>query len=146
MSAPTPPEPSRHPERVAGLFVAVTWAAVVFAVDGLLAVALDRDPIEFPVSPLYAVAALTLAMGAVYLGIVVTVPTRSPWLGTVGTVAAVYLVLVASAATVDVGLAFAQAQSPFVIAAALIAAGPPIGCWAYFARQNVRSDPRMRDS
>ena len=46
------PQPGRSPgtdrrgqDRVVALFVAVTWAAVVFAVDGLLAVLLDRDPI-----------------------------------------------------------------------------------------------------
>ncbi|AYF97585.1 hypothetical protein [Protaetiibacter intestinalis] len=136
MSAPTPtPEPSRHPERIAGIFVAVVWASIVFAVDGVLAVVLDRDPIELPVGPFYGVLALGIAMLAVYLGIVFTVPAPRPWLGAVATAAAVYLVTLASGALVDTSLALAQAGSPFVLTAAVLAAAPPIACWAYFARR-----------
>ncbi|MEZ5189588.1 MAG: hypothetical protein R2717_00985 [Schumannella sp.] len=39
----------------------VLWAAVVFAVDGVLAVLLDRDPIESDVGPFYAVLAFLVA-------------------------------------------------------------------------------------
>ena len=143
MSAPaSPPEeprpPLRHPERVAGLFVTVAWAAPVFAIHGVLAVVLDRDPIELPVGPFYGVVAVVLAMLAVYLGIVITVPARTPWLGAVATAAAVYLVVLGTGGVVDLALAFAQAASPFVLIAAGLAAAPPIACWAYFTRRDVQ--------
>ena len=40
-----------RPERLIALFVTVLWAAIVFAVDGVLAVLLDRDPIQSDVGP-----------------------------------------------------------------------------------------------
>jgi hypothetical protein len=124
----------RHPERVAGLFVAVVWAALVFAVFGVLAVLLDRDPVEQPVSPYFGLAAIVLALGVVYLGIVFTVPRRSPWLGAVATAAGVYLVIVVAAFVVDTALTLEQVASPFVLAAVLLALVPPIACWAWFRR------------
>jgi len=138
MSAPTPPSepgPPRHPERVAGLFVAVVWAACTFAVFGVLAVLLDRDPVEAPVGPYFGIVVILLSLAAVYLGIVVTVPARRPWLGAVGTAAGVYLVPVVAAALVDLDLMLEQAASPFVLAAALLALAPPVACWAWFARR-----------
>ncbi len=133
MSAPTPPDgPPRHPERVAGIFVAIVWAALVFAVFGVLAVLLDRDPVERPVGPYFGLVAMALALGVVYLGIVLTTPARSPWLGAVSTAAGVYLVILAAALVTDTSLALEQAVSPFVLAAALLAPLPPIACWAYF--------------
>ena len=50
-----------RPERLVALYVTVLWAAVVFAVDGLLAVVLDRDPISSDVGPYYAIVAFALA-------------------------------------------------------------------------------------
>lgn len=141
MSEPIPPSdppserrPSPHPERVAGLFVAVVWAALTFAVFGVLAVVLDRDPVEQQVSPFFGLAAIALALGVVYLGIVFTVPRRSPLLGTVATAAGVYLVILVSAFLVDTALALEQAVSPFVLTAALLALAPPLACWAWFRR------------
>ncbi|MCS0498621.1 hypothetical protein [Protaetiibacter mangrovi] len=135
MSEPTPPpERPRHPERVAGIFVAVSWAALVFAVFGAIAVLLDRDPVEQSVSPYFGPVTILLGMGVVYLGIVLTVPARTPWLGALATAAGVYLVTLAAAAVVDISLALAEAVSPFLLAAAALAAAPPIGCWAYFRR------------
>jgi len=140
MSAPTPPPerpaPGRpaRPERVVGIFVTVVWAALVFAVYGLLAVLLDRDPIELPVGPYYAVFALLLAALVVYLGIQLTTRSRSPWLGALGTGAAVYLVIVVAAGVVDFALAVAQALSPFVLVAALLAAATVVSVWAVYAR------------
>ncbi len=134
MSAPTPPpdERPRHPERVAGLFIAIAWAALVFAVFGVLAVLLDRDPVEHPVGPYFGLVAILLALAVVYLGIVLTTPARTPGLGAVATAAGVYLVIVVSALVVDTDLAFEQAGSPFVLAAAVLALAPPIASWAYF--------------
>lgn len=127
----------RHPERVAGLFVAVAWGALVFATFGVLAVLLDRDPVEQAVSPFFGVAVILLALGVVYAGIVFTVPQRSPWLGAVATTASVYLVILGAAIVVDTALALEQAMSPFVLAAVLLAPAPPIGCWAWFRRASI---------
>src|SRR6218665_983074 len=135
MSAPTPPpegpapEGRGRPERVVGIFVTVVWASIVFAVYGLLAVLLDRDPIELPVGPFYGIVALALAGLVVYLGIQLTPPGRSPWLGAVATAAGVYLVIVVAAAIVDFGLAVSQALSPFVLAAAVLAAAAGGATW-----------------
>lgn len=127
----------RHPERVAGLFVAVAWAALVFALFGILAVVLDRDPVEQPVSPFFGVVVLMLALGVVYLGIVFTVPQRSPWLGAFATAAGVYLLVLVASFVVDTSLTLEQATSPFVLAAVLLAPAPPIGCWAWFRRAEI---------
>ena len=144
MSAPTPPpepptpEGRARPERVVGIFVTVVWASIVFAVYGVLAAILDRDPIEHPVGPFYGILALALAGLVVYLGIQLTTPGRSPWLGAVATGAGVYLVIVVAAAIVDFGLAVAQALSPFVLVAAVLGAGTVVAVWAVFARRRVR--------
>lgn len=135
-------ERTPHPERVVGIFVAVTWAAVVFAVFGLLAVLLNRDPVEQPVGPLYGVAAIVVALVVVYLGIVFTVPSRRPWLGAVATAAGVYLAILATAGIVDIALAAAQAVSPFVFVAAALAAVPPVACWAVFHPARRDGDAR----
>ncbi len=136
MSGHTPPPERRaHPERVIGLFVAVAWAALVFAVFGVLSVVLDRDPVQQPVGPYFGIAVIALGVGVVYLGIVLTVPARRPWLGAVATAAGVYLVTLVASLAVDLSLAFEQAVSPFVLVAAVLAAAPPIACWAYFGRR-----------
>lgn len=144
MSAPTPPrEPShgaartRRPERVAGLFIAVAWAALAFAVFGILAVLLDRDPVEQRVSPLFGPAAILLSLVVVYLGIVFTVPRRAPWLGALATAAGVFLVILTAALVVDTALVLEQATSPFVLTAVLLALAPPIGAWAWFRRAAI---------
>jgi hypothetical protein len=143
MSAPTPPsERTPHPERVAGLFVAVAWGALAFAIFGVLAVLLDRDPVAQRVSPYFGLAAILLALGVVYLGIVFTVPARTPWLGAIATAAGVYLVVVGAAFVVDTALTLEQAVSPFVLAAALLALAPPIACWAWFRRAEVSRGSR----
>jgi drug/metabolite transporter (DMT)-like permease len=138
------PDRSTHPERLAGLFIAVTWAAVVFAVSGLLAVVLDRDPIERPVSPYAGLVSLLIAMLVVYAGVVATVPRRVPWTGTVLTAVGVALAFLIVAAIVDLDLAIAQLTSPFVAAAVVLALVPPWASWAYFAsrRAGARGAPR----
>jgi hypothetical protein len=143
MSEPIPPsERPRHPERVAGLFVAVTWAALVFAVFGVLSVVLDREPVEKPVGPYFGLAVILLSLGVVYLGIVLTVPARRPWLGAIATAAGVYLVVLVAAFAVDTALTLEQAVSPFVLAASLIALVPPIACWAWFRSAEARPGRR----
>ncbi len=135
MSAPTPPERPLRPERVVGIFVTVVWAAFVFAAYGLLAVFLDRDPIELPVGPYYGIVALLLAAVVVYVGIQLTTRSGGPWLGALGTGAGVYLVIVASAAVVDFGLAVSQALSPFVLVASVLAAVTVAAMWVAYARR-----------
>ena len=137
-----PHERVRHPERVAGLFVAVVWSALAFAVFGVLAVLLDRDPVEQAVSPYFGLFAILLSLVVVYLGIVFTVPARTPWLGAIATAAGVYLVVIAAAFVVDTALTLEQAVSPFVLVASLLALAPPIGCWAWFRREDPGARPR----
>ncbi len=127
------PERQQHPERLAGLFIAITWAAVVFAVSGFLAVLLDRDPIDRPVSPYSGLVSLLVAMLVVYAGIVATVPRRAPWTGMLLTAVGVAVAFLIVAAIVDLDLAIAQLTSPFVAAAVLLALVPPWASWAYFA-------------
>ena len=118
-----------------GIFVTVVWAAFVFAAYGLLAVILDRDPIELPVGPFYGVVALALAGLVVYVGIQLTTRSRGPWLGALGTGAGVYLVFVVAAAVVDFALAVSQALSPFVLVAAALAAVTVAAMWVVEARR-----------
>ena len=122
----------RHPrpEPVVALFVAVTWAAVVFAVDGLLSVLMNRDPIPAHVSPYYGLAAMALAGIVVWIALTVSAAATTPWLGAATAAAAVYLLLVASALPVGLRLIAVQAVSPFVACAAVTAAIAVIGMWA----------------
>ncbi len=77
------------------LFVAVTWAAATFAVAGLLAVLLDRDPVETNAGPVYVgLIGLTLAGVVVWLTVGFTARAPSPWFGALGAAASVYLVIV----------------------------------------------------
>ena len=142
MSELTPPElwpPSRHPERFAGIFIAITWAAFTFAGFGILAVILDRDPIEIPVSPYVGLGSIGVAMLAVYLGVIATVPRKAPWTGSVLTALAVYGVWVLGGAIADLNLGIAQATSPFVVVAGLLAFATPLTSWYYFAALRRRS-------
>jgi hypothetical protein len=113
------------------LFVAVTWGAATFAVAGLLAVLLDRDPVETPAGPVYAgLIGLALAGVAVWLIVGLSARAPSPWFGALGAAASVYLVIVTAALLVSFRMFAEQASSPFVIAAALLAAAAVIATWA----------------
>lgn len=128
-----PTAPSTRPRRVdlaVALFVTVTWAAVVFALDGLIAVALDRDPIGAGVSVYFGILALLLAAVLLWIVLISTVGSRTPWFGALGAVAGVYLVLVASALPVGLVLVGQQGLSPFVIAAALLAGLTVVLSWS----------------
>ena len=122
----------RPPRRslLVALFVAVTWAASTFAVAGILAVLLDRDPVEAP-APIYAgPVALALAGVAVWLAVGLTTRSRTPWFGALAAAASVYLVIAGVALLGSFRLFAEQAASPFVIAAALLAAAAVVGTWA----------------
>ena len=131
------PEGSTRLRRVdlaVALFVTVTWAAVVFALDGLIAVVLNRDPIGGDVSPYYGILALLLAAILLWLVLIGTARSVTPWFGALGAVAGVYLVLVASALSVGLVLAGQQALSPLVIAAALLAGFTVVLTWSLAKR------------
>lgn len=113
------------------LFVAVTWASATFAVAGLLAVLLDRNPIETPDVPVYiGLAGIALAGVAVWLIVGYTARSTAPWIGALAAAASVYLLCVTVAFVVSFPLFVEQAASPFVFAAAALAAVAVVATWA----------------
>ena len=120
-----------RPERLIALFVTVFWAAVVFAVDGLLAVLLDRDPIPGDVGPYYSVIAFVLAGFLLWMLLSGTARSRHPAFGALGAAAGVYIVFLAVAG-IGWGLPLVaeQVMSPFVLVAALLAAAAVVVTWA----------------
>ncbi len=120
-----------RPERLVALFVTVFWAAVVFAVYGLLAVLLDRDPVPADVGPYYAIIAFVIAGFVLWMLLSGTSRSRHPVFGAVGAAAGVYFAFLAVAA-IGWGLPLVseQALSPFVLAATLLAAGAVVATWA----------------
>jgi hypothetical protein len=127
--SPEPPGP-RRPRFTVALFVAVTWAAVVFAIDGLIAVASGRDPVPPGVDPYYGLLALAVAGVAVWLAVAVGAAARRPTLAALTGAAAVYLLVVASGLVAGFGLLAVQATSPFTIVAALAAGVAVVATWA----------------
>lgn len=131
---PSPPERSRHgsarPEYLVALFIAVTWAAVVFAAFGLVAWGLDLEPVPSGVSPYYGLLALAAAGVLVWAAVARSAAAPSPWLAAVTTAAGVYLVLVASGAVDGLGLIASQAVSPFVLVASGLAAVTVVVSWS----------------
>jgi hypothetical protein len=111
------------------IFVAITWAAMSFGVAGVLAVALDRDPVETPAPPYAGLVGLALAGVAVWLGVGLTARAGAPWIGAIATAAAVYLVIIGAALLGSFRLFAEQAASPFVIVAVVLAAIAVVGTW-----------------
>jgi hypothetical protein len=121
----------RRAEPLVALFVAATWAAASFGIAGLLAVTLDRDPIEGDVPRFYGIVALALA--AVVVWIVVSVRARAarmPWAAGLVAAAAVYFLFLLSGFVLGTALLIEQATSPFVIAAALLGGIAVVATWA----------------
>ena len=123
-------ERAPRPERLVALFVTVTWAAVVFAIDGLLAVILDRDPIQSDVGPYYSVLAFALAGLVLWMLLSGTSTSRNPVWGAVGALALVYLSFLLTALLWGLPLVVEQALSPFVLTACLVAAAAVVATWA----------------
>ena len=119
-----------RPERLVALFVTVFWAAVVFAVDGLLAVILDRDPIQSDVGPYYSILAFVIAGVLLWMLLAGTSTSRHPIWGAIGAVALVYLSFIFVAGLWGLPLVVEQALSPFVMAAAVLAAAAVVATWA----------------
>lgn len=120
----------RRPERLVALYVTVFWAAVVFAVDGVIAIVLDRDPVPEGVGPYYAILAFLVAGVLLWLVLSGTSRSHLPVLGAIGAAASVYLAFLVVALPWGLGLVAQQALSSFVIAAALLAAGSVVATWA----------------
>ncbi|CAN5352781.1 hypothetical protein BH09ACT4_BH09ACT4_11960 [soil metagenome] len=123
-------ERARQPERLVALFVTVFWAAVVFAVDGLLAVLLDRDPVQSDVSPYYSILAFVIAGVLVWMLLSATSISRRPVWGAIAAAALVYLSFLGTALGWGLPLLTEQALSPFVLTAALLAAAAVVATWA----------------
>lgn len=131
--------PPRRRSLLVGLFVAVIWAACVFAVAGVLAAVLDRDPIQTPTPAWVGLVGLLFAGVAVWLAVGFTVPARSVWMGACAAAVTVYLVLVGSALMVSFELFVEQAVSPFVITAAIIAAVVVVAAWFAVPRWGAKA-------
>lgn len=123
-------ERARQPERLVALFVTVFWAAVVFAVDGLLAVLLDRDPVQTDVGPYYSIFAFAIAGVILWMLLSATSTSRRPVWGAIAAVALVYFSFVLTAALWGLPLVTEQVLSPFVLAAAALAAASVVATWA----------------
>lgn len=123
-------EPRRRRDLLIALFVAVTWAAASFAVAGVLAVLLDRDPVESPAPVVAGPSAITVAGVAVWLAVGLTARARMPWIGALAAAASVYLVVVGAALVVSFRLFAEQVGSPFVIVAAGLAGAAVVATWA----------------
>lgn len=125
-----PPPAPRRPRLTLALFVAVTWAAVVFAVDGLISVASGRDPVPPGVDPYYGLLALAVAGVVVWLAVGTGAVARRPTLAALTAAAGVYLVIVLSGIVRGFGLLAVQATSPFTVVAAVAAGLAVVATWA----------------
>lgn len=132
----------RRPERLVALYVTVFWAAVVFAVDGVIAIVIDSDPVPEGVGPYYAVLAFAVAGFLVWLVLSGTSRSHMPVLGAVGAAASVYLAFLVVALPWGFGLVAQQALSPFVIGAAVLAAVAVVVTW--LALRELRWRARRR--
>ena len=103
------------------LFVAATWGACTFAVAGLLAVLLDRDPITTPAPVWVGLVGFAVAGVVVWRGVPLGTRATVAWPTALATTAAVYLVVGAAALLASFELFAEQATSPFVIAGAVLA-------------------------
>ncbi|CAN5305099.1 hypothetical protein BH11ACT3_BH11ACT3_12580 [soil metagenome] len=119
----------RRPERLVALFITVFWFTVVFAIDGLLAILLDRDPIPEGIGPYYAVLAFLFAGLVLWLLLSETSRSRNPTFGAIGAAASIYLVFLLVALPFGFSLVAEQALSPFVLAATMLAAAVVVGTW-----------------
>lgn len=132
-----------RPERLVALFVTVFWAAVVFAVWGLFAVILDRDPIPADVGPYYSIIAFVIAGFVLWMLLSGSSRSRHPVFGAIGAAAGVYFAFLAVAG-IGWGLPLVseQALSPFVLTASVLAAGAVVATWAAIRSLRWRRAPR----
>jgi hypothetical protein len=124
-----------EPEPLVAMFVAAGWAAASFGASGLLAVVLDRDPVEADVPRLAGI--LTLVLAGVVVWIVVTVSARAPrvpWPSALGAASAVYFLYLLAGFVLGAPVLVEQATSPFVIVSALLAGVAVLATWAVVRR------------
>ena len=119
----------RRPERVVALFVTVFWAAVVFAIDGLMSILIDADPVQAGVGPYYSVFAFVVAGLALWMLLSGTSRSERPYFGAIAAAASVYLAFLLTAVPWGVALVAQQALSPFVLTASLAAAAAVVATW-----------------
>lgn len=136
-----PPRPTRGRSLFVALFVAITWAASTFAVAGILAVVLDRDPVETPAAPYVGLIGLVVAGIVVWLAVGFTARATTPWVGAIAAAAVVYLAIIVTALLGSFRLFAEQATSPFVIVAALLAAVAVVATWFAVRRPPAASPP-----
>lgn len=130
---------AQRPEFFAAFLSTVTWAAVSFMVIGILSWTLDREPVEQPVGPGFAFAALAGTGLLVWLVSAYSGRARRPWLGMVGATVGSYLLIGIVAFAVSSALLLEQLASVFVISASLLAAGAVALTWLV-----ARLGPRSR--
>lgn len=129
--------PPRRLSFLVALFVAITWAASSFAVAGILAVALDRDPVQTPAPPYIGLIGLAVAGVAVWLAVGLSIRAPTPWVGALAAAAAVYLAVLVTALLGSFRLFAEQATSPFVIVAALLASAAVVASWFAMRRPHT---------
>lgn len=112
----------------------------MFAVDGLLAIVLNRDPIVGSVTPYYGLLALLLAGVLLWFVLAGTARSRVPWFGVLAAAAGVYLLLVTSALPIGLVLVAQQAGSPFVLSAALLAGVTVFVTWAVLRWSRLKGE------
>lgn len=134
----------RRPERLVALFVTVFWAAVVFAVDGLIAVVLDRDPVRAGVGPYYSILAFIVAGVVLWLVLGETSRSRQPAFGAIAAAASVYLSFLLVALPWGLPLVVEQALSPFVLAASALATVAVLVTWLSLRSLRWRAAARRR--
>lgn len=137
----------RRAEPLAALFATVVWAAVAFAVEGLLAVLLDRDPIESPVGRFAGITAIALTALAVWAVLALTAGRPAPWWGLLLAGIVAYLGPVVAAVPSGLALVAEQGLSPFVLAESALAAATAVALWAVLRRARIAReiDPRTRE-
>ncbi|WBU37642.1 hypothetical protein [Homoserinibacter sp. YIM 151385] len=129
-----PAAPRPRPAYLVALFVAITWGAVAFAVSGILAVVLDRDPVEAEVAPFTGLVSFALAGVVVWLAAARSAVSRTPWMPALAALGGVYLVMTGFAALLGLPSLVEQASSPFVLADAVLAGLAAVGAWAGIRR------------
>lgn len=129
---------AQRPEFFAAFLTTVTWAAVSFAVIGILSWTLDREPVGQPVGPGFAFAALVGTGLLIWLVSAYTARAHRPWLGAFSAVIGSYLLICIVAFAVSSALLLEQLASVFVISSSLLSAGAVALTWL-LARMGPRS-------
>lgn len=116
------------------MFVAITWAAVTFALFGVLTWVLDRDPVTAATAPYAGLVGLLLAGLVVWYSVARTGVSPGPWWTALGATAGVYLSLVVVASFWGLRAMAEQVTSPFVLAAAVLGGLTVVLSWVGIRR------------